>query len=239
MVISTRAIVFSALKYSEADLIVTCFTEKEGVKSYLLRGVLKSKSGGLKASYFQPLTQLELVAIHKNKGTLERIQEAKVFHPYQTLHTNVVKTGMVMFLSEMLKNCIKEEERNEELYEYLENAFFWLDSNEDIANFHILFLLKLTTHLGFYPDTSNIEDENFNLLDGCFQKYHSNGYCENGKVISHFKQFFGINFDAISEIKLAKKERLDVLNLLLTYYQLHLQGYKKPKSLLVLNQLFQ
>jgi DNA repair protein RecO (recombination protein O) len=107
MVITTRAIVFSSLKYSEADLIVTCFTEKEGVKSYLLRGVLKSKSGKLKASYFLPLTQLELVAFHKNRGTLERIQEAKVLNPFQTLHTNVVKSGMVMFLSEMLKNCIK------------------------------------------------------------------------------------------------------------------------------------
>lgn len=239
MVITTRAIVFSALKYSEADLIVTCFTEKEGVKSYLLRGVLKSKSRTLKASYFQPLTQLEIVAFHKNRGTLERIQEAKVLQPFQTLHTNVVKSGMVMFLSEMLKNCIREEEQNEELYEYLENAFYWLDSHDDIGNFHILFLLKLTTHLGFFPDTSGLEQETFNLLDGCFQSDQTNGYCEKGEVISNFKQFFGINFDSISQIKLTKKQRLNVLNLLLTYYQLHLQGYKKPKSLLVLNQLFQ
>ena len=31
MIITTKTIVFSALKYGEADLIVTCFTEKEGV----------------------------------------------------------------------------------------------------------------------------------------------------------------------------------------------------------------
>ncbi len=239
MVISTKAIVFSALKYSEADLIVTCFTEKEGVKSYLLRGILKSKSRKLKTSYFQPLTQLDLVAFHKNKGTLERIQEAKVLHPYQSLHTNVIKGGLVMFLSEMLKNCIKEEEQNIELYEYLENALYWLDGHDDIANFHILFLLKLSAHLGFFPDTTSIDYENFNLLDGCFQENQTNGYCVGGQLITNFKYFFGINFDSISQIKLAKNERLDVLNLLLTYYQLHLQGYKKPKSLLVLNQLFQ
>jgi len=239
MVITTKAIVFSALKYSDADLIVTCFTEKVGIKGYMLRGVLKSKSRKLKASYFQPLTQLELVAFHKNKGTLERIQEAKILYPYQTVHTNVVKSGMVMFLSEMLKNCIKEEEQNLELYEYLENAFYWLDSHDDIANFHILFLLKLSAHLGFYPDTSTIEGEYFNLLDGCFQENGTNGYCETGQVVSNFKSFFGINFDSITHIKLTKKDRLNALNLLLTYYQLHLQGYKKPKSLLVLNQLFQ
>ena len=146
MIVSTKAIVFSAIKYSEADLIVTCFTEKEGIKSYLLRRILRSKSGKLKVSQFQLLTQLELVAYHKNKGTLESIREAKVFQPYKTLHTNVIKSGMVMFLAEMLKNCIKEEEANVDLYEYLENAFFWLDNNNDVSNFHILFLLKLSTH---------------------------------------------------------------------------------------------
>ena len=238
MIVATRAIVLSSLKYSEADLIVTCFTEKEGIKSYLLRRILKSRTGKLKTSYFQPLTQLELVAYHKNKGTLESIREAKVLEPYETLHTNVVKSGMVMFLSEMLKNCIKEEERNDDLYEYLENALFWLDRHDDVANFHILFLLKLSSHLGFFPDTSNIEAQSFNLLDGCFQQNATNGYCEKGKVVDDFKRFFGINFDAISLVKLTRKERLNVLDLLLVYYQLHLQGYKKPRSLIVLNQLF-
>jgi DNA repair protein RecO (recombination protein O) len=239
MLVNTKAIVFSVLKYSEADLIVTCFTEQEGIKNYLLRGILKSKKGKLKPSQFQLLTQLELVAFHNNKGTLESIREAKVIEPYQTLHTHIIKSGMVMFLSEMLKNCIKEEERNEELFEYLENALFWLDGHDDIANFHILFLLKLSTHLGFFPDTTHIEAQNFNLLEGCFQKNHTGNYCENGQLIIDFKRFFGINFDAINRIKLTKKARLEVLNLLLTYYQLHLQDYKNPKSLLVLNQLFQ
>ena len=84
MIVSTKAIVFSAIKYSEADLIVTCFTQKEGIKSYLLRRILKAKSGKLKASQFQLLTQLDIVAYHKNKGTLESIREAKVIYPYQT-----------------------------------------------------------------------------------------------------------------------------------------------------------
>src|SRR5690606_32988163 len=149
MVVTTKAIVFSAIKYSEADLIASCFTEVAGVKSYLLRSILKSKRGKLKASYFQALTQLELIAEHKNKGTLEYIKEAKVFHPYQTLHTDIVKSSMVMFLSEMLKNCIREEEANTELYGFLENSFLWLDENDVIPNFHIFFLLQLSMYLGF------------------------------------------------------------------------------------------
>ena len=238
MEITTDAIVFSSLRYGEADLIVSCFTRSNGLKSYLLRGILKSRKGNLKTSYFQLLTQLELVAVHKNKGSLERIKEAKVITPYKTLHTNVVKSGMVMFLAEILKNSIKEEEINEDLYDYLEQSIYWLDQNDEIANFHIFFLIKLSAYLGFYPDTANIEGKYFNLLEGKFVENPFGNYCEKGDAVEAIKGLFGIDFDALPATKLSKKTRLGVLNLLLLYYQLHLQSYRKPKSLMVLNQLF-
>tara|TARA_B100000795_G_scaffold112494_1_gene83361 strand:+ start:85297 stop:86016 length:720 start_codon:yes stop_codon:yes gene_type:complete len=238
MVETTKAIVFSSIKYAEADLIVTCFTKSSGLKTYLLRGVLKSRKGALKPSYFQPLTQLEIVANHKNKGTLESIKEVKVLYPYTTLHTDIVKSSLVMFLSEMLKNTILEEETNEGLYLFLEASFQWLDHHEGIANFHTLFLLKLTAYLGFYPDTSAAHLPYFNLADGTFETEDFSVYCETGLRVAGLKQFFGINFDTISSLDLTKTQRMDVLHLVLEYYQLHLHGYKKPKSLAVLQQLF-
>ncbi|WP_026450984.1 DNA repair protein RecO [Aequorivita capsosiphonis] len=238
MIVATKAIVFSAIKYSEADLIVSCYTEVAGIKSYLLRGVLKSKKGKLKVSYFQPLTQLELIAEHKNKGTLEYIKEAKVFEPYKTLHTTILKSGLVMFLSEMLKNCIREEEPNKALYIFLENSFNWLDQNEEVANFHIFFLLQLSMYLGFYPDAANIEEKYFNVMEGSFQATNTNDYCLEGAQIESFKLFFNINPETLSSIKLSKTERQNVLELVLSYYSFHVQGYQKPKSLAVLNQLF-
>ena len=239
MLVTTKAIVFSALKYAEADLIVTCFTESSGLRSYLLRNILKSKKNTLKTSYFQPLTQLELITLHRDKGTLEHIKEARIINPYQNLHTQVVKGTLVIFIAEMLKNSIKEEGIDKVLYSYLENALNWLDNHEDIANFHILFLLKLSTYLGFYPDTSAIDKEYFNLLEGNFQSSSTNNYCEKGKAVKALKQFFGIDFDAVQYINLTKKLRLNTLNLLIMYYQLHLHNFQKPKSLLVLNQIFQ
>jgi len=238
MQVSTRALVFSALKYAEADLIVTCFTEDYGLKTYMLRGILKSKKGKLRTSLFQPLTLLQLEAFHKDKGTLERISEAKVLQTYQSLHTEVVKSSIVLFLAEMLKNSIQEEEANSELFAYVTSALQWLDLHDTVANFHLLFLLKLTTYLGFYPDTSNAHFPYFNLMEGNFQMQSIGEYCRAGEAVETFKGFFGINFDALLVKKTTKNQRFEALNLLLLYYQLHLQGYKKPRSLLVLNQLF-
>lgn len=238
MIVATKAIVFSAIKYSEADLIASCYTQEAGIKTYLLRNILKSKKGKLRTSYFQPLTQLEIVADHKNKGTLEYIKDAKVFYPYQTLHTDIVKSGLVMFLSEMLKNCIREEEANSTLYNFLENSFQWLDKNDETANFHIYFLLQLSMYLGFYPDASNIKAKYFNILEGNFQSQDTDIYCLEGTQIENFKNFFGTNFENLNAIKLAKEERKELLELILSYYSFHVQGYHKPKSLAVLNQLF-
>ncbi len=238
MLISTKAIVFSAIKYSEADLIVSAFTEKAGIKSYLLRNILKAKKGKIKASYFQPLSQLEIIADHKNKGTLEYIKEVKIYRPYNTLHTNILKSGVVMFVSEILKSSIKEEEANEDLYAFLEHALNWLDGNSEIANFHIFFLLQLSGHLGFYPDASRMECPYFNIIEGNFQENSDSNYCLEGNYIEDFKRFFNSSFSEISTIKLNRERRLEVLNLLLSYYRFHIQGFQNPKSLAVLNQLF-
>lgn len=238
MLITTKAIVISALKFGEADLIVKCFTEISGLKSYLLRGILKSKKGKLKASLFQPLTQLEINANHKDKGTLESMREARILHPYASLHSNILKSTVVLFLAEVLKNSVREEEENKSLYRYLEESLTWFDTHEQIANFHLLFLLKLTRYLGFYPDNTDMGYEVFNLLDGTFQAVETNNYCITGENLDLLKLLLGTDFDALSGIKLNQSGRAKFLNMLLEYYALHLQGFNKPKSLSVLNEIF-
>lgn len=238
MLVNTRAIVISAIKYSEADLIVKCFTQSSGLKTYLLKGVLKSKKGKFKASLFQPLTQLDLVAKHKDKGSMEYLQEAKILRPYNDLHTNVVKGTLVLFISEVLRNAIHEEEENPALYAYLENSINWLDENNGIANFHLLFILRLTRFLGFYPDDSSMEGNCFNMQEGIFQEEETSEYCIGGSNLLLLKQFLGTNFDASREIKISKAERSSFLGMLLFYYQLHIESFRKPKSLSVLNEIF-
>lgn len=238
MLVNTKAIVISAIKYAEADLIVKCFTQSSGLKTYLLKGVLKSKKGKFKASLFQPLTQLELVANHKDKGSMEYLREARILKPYSDLHTNIVKGTLVLFISEVLRNAIQEEEENPALYAYLENSINWLDENNSIANFHLLFILQLTRFLGFYPDDSNMEGSYFNMQEGIFQEGETGEYCVGGSNLLLLKLFLGTNFDASKEIKMSKADRSNFLGMLLFYYQLHIESFRKPKSLSVLNEIF-
>tara|TARA_B110000091_G_scaffold139978_1_gene149595 strand:+ start:387 stop:1109 length:723 start_codon:yes stop_codon:yes gene_type:complete len=237
-IINTKAIVLSSLKYGDTSLIVKCYTQEEGVKSYLIRGVLKPKKKGIKAAYFQPLTQLKIIANHNTKNTLNSIKEIQVIHPYKSIHTDIVKQSVVMFLSEVLSNAIQEEEQNLALYEYLETAFIWLDLHDKVANFHLLFLLNLTGFLGFYPDTLEINKKGFDLLEGNFSdSIHEKNVISNNDFYQ-FKKLLGIIFDTLEEVAYSKDERQLVLQVIIHYFKLHLDSFRDPKSLQVLETVF-
>ncbi|MGX1927821.1 DNA repair protein RecO [Flagellimonas sp. 2504JD4-2] len=239
MQVTTKAIVLSSLKYGDTSLIVKAFTESDGLKSYLLKGVLSSKKGKLKAAYFLPLMQLEIVGTHKNKGTLESIREAKVTLPYKTVHTDIAKNSMVLFLAEMLTNSILEEGQDEGMFNYLEYALHWLDEHPPNPNFHTLFLLNLTKYLGFFPDTSFQNQPYFDLLEGSFYPNPSLNPLIHGENLEHFKSLLGINFDALPAVRMNKPQRQGLLKNVILYFELHLHGFRKPKSLAVLNAVFE
>jgi DNA repair protein RecO (recombination protein O) len=236
--VTTKAIVLSSLKYGDTSLIVKCYTQEEGVKTYLVRGVLKPKKAGIKVAYFQPLTQLKIVANHNSKNTLNSIKEIQVIHPYKTFHTDIVKQSVVLFLSEVLSNSIQEEEQNLALYEDLETAFIWLDLHDRVANFHLLFLLNLTGFLGFYPDVSEINKKGFDLLEGNFsdQIHEKNVISKNH--FYQFKKLLGVIFDTLENVTFSKEERQLVLQVIIQYFKLHLDSFRKPKSLEVLETVF-
>lgn len=238
MLIKTNAIVLSKIKYRDNDLIVKCYTNQRGVVSYLLRGVLKSSKGHAKTAYFQSLSQLQLEENFKPQQSLQFIKEVKLNVVYHSLHTNVLKSAIVMFLSEVLSAVLKEEEQNDHLYEYLETSLIWLDHESEVVNFHLLFLLNLTRHLGFYPDVSSMDYPHFNLLTGAFEAKQQSIYTISDSNLTTLKQLLGINFDALKSIKLNSKQRQSFLTMLLSYYELHLGDFKKPKSLAVFNQVF-
>ncbi len=238
MLIKTNAIVLSKFKYRDNDLIVKCYTSQRGVVSYLLRGVLKSSKGNVKTAYFQPLSQLQIEEDFKANQSLQFIREVKLKMVYKSLHSNIPKSAIVMFLSEVLASVLKEEEHNESLYDYLETSLSLLDDEADFVNFHLLFLLNLTKYLGFFPDVSTIANPYFNLQTGAFESKPQNLYTVSGDNLSVLKQLLGINFDALKAVKLNSKQRQSFLTMLLFYFELHLGNFKKPKSLAVFNQVF-
>jgi len=236
MIVKTKAIVISSLKFQEKSLIVKCFTLSNGLKSYFVRDAFSSRKASQKIAYFQPLSILEIEAVHKNKGTLENFKEIKTAVPFQSIHTDIIKSTMVMFLSEMLHYSIQEEEKNESLFIFLETALTWLDHHDDISNFHLILLLEITKYLGFYPDTTEIDLPYFEINNGVFSLFQGFNTLTDHET-KLFKKLIELKFDNNEKI-FHVIERQILLKILIDYYASHLEGFKKPKSLDVLKEIF-
>ncbi|MFP5437495.1 MAG: DNA repair protein RecO [Bacteroidia bacterium] len=235
MLIKTRAIVISALRYQEKSLVVKCYTQSSGLKTYYVRDAFGSKKNTQKNIYFRPLNLLEIEATHKDKGTLEYFKEVRFAHPYHSLNTDIVKTTIALFVSEMLHHCIKEEEQNESLYEFLETALLWLDGHDGTANFHLVLLIELSKFLGFYP---NGEDNHpyFEMTEGVFMPYHGIT-CLTLEDTALLRRLMVLKLDDSAKA-FHVTERQALLRILLDYYTFHLEGFRRPKSLDVLREVF-
>jgi DNA repair protein RecO (recombination protein O) len=236
LLVKTKAIVISSLKFQEKSLIVKCFTLSSGLKSYFVRDAFSSRKASQKIAYFQPLSILEIEAVHKNKGTLENFKEIKMAVPFQSIHTDIVKSTMAMFLSEMLHYSIQEEEKNESLFLFLETALTWLDHHDEISNFHLILLLEITKYLGFYPDTSEIDLPHFEMNDGVFTLFQGANMLSEHET-SLFKKLIDLKFDNDQKV-FHVLERQILLKIIIDYYSFHLDGFKKPKSLDILKEVF-
>ena len=236
--IETPAIVIWTLKYGDSSLIANCYTKSHGLKGYMLNGVLKSKKRGINKALFQPFNLISIISDHRKKASLNYIKEARINKPISSIHNSILKTTITLFLSEVLKSVLQEEGgKNENLYDFLETMTIWLDNNAN-PNFHIKFLIELTRYMGFYPNSSNMNYECFDLSTGCFTNNDNSKNIILGKNLKSFKEILGMNFDEIEMLKWNNSVRNSLLNEIIRYYSLHLQRFKTPQSLSILHEIF-
>lgn len=238
MFLKTEGIIISSIKYRDTDLIVKCYTKSQGSISFMVKGVLKSKRGKFRASMFQTLSLIDIEMQYRNKNHLEYFKEVRIQYPLNNLQSDVYKSSIAMFLAEVLKSVIFEEEQNENLFDFIQRNIIHLDQSVNIANFHLSFLIKLSSFIGFSPHLpENENDLFFNLQEGYFEQAEST-YTMSAENSDILKQFIKTDLQQSHTIKLKKAQRLAILKLLISYYELHVESFKKPKSLDVIESVF-
>jgi len=215
----TSGVVFRFVKYGDTSIIVNIFTSEYGLQSYIVNGV-RSKSGKGKIALYQPLTLLDLVVYHKETTTIMRIKEAKCIYPYQTIGIDVHKTTIALFIEELVNKSIKEEAHAAELCDFLIESLIVLDKMEKPENFHLIFMIKLSMHLGFQPLTP------VEVLGGKVMDYSDE---ESLKLV--------LKCNYSSDIQLTNSQRRNVLDALLRFYSMHVENFGPMRSLSVLREI--
>jgi len=237
---SIEALTLTTIKYGDSSLIAACYTKQYGLQSYMLKGILASRTKKkIPKSLFEPLSLLEIEAPKNPTDRLGYIKEAKLHYPYTSIPFDLRKKTLLFFLAEVIHQVVKEEqEANIELYSFLKKRMLWLDAEENVGLFHIKLMLDLSKFIGFYP---NITDQNapyFDLETGCMSQTKPRGAFLEGSIKVAWIQLLGMEFDSVGEIKLSRKEKSTVLDFAVQYFELHLQQFKSPRSTKILNEIF-
>lgn len=227
--IQTGAIVLSHLKYGDHSVIATLYTEAMGRQSILLKGAFGKKTP-MKASFFRPLYILDITLHHRPRRSLQYIDDVSTGVPFLSIPYDPVKSSIALFMAEVLYKTLREEEPNMALYSFLTQVIQVLDlSRSGTANFHLLFLLHLSRFLGFYPPVDFVKTM---PMGGVLTPESVDKYNELMNLLMH------TNFEQLHEVELNHVTRNGLLEILLSYYAWHMEGFNALKSVPVLKTLF-
>ena len=238
MVTSASAIVLSKIRYKDNDIIVKLLTKEYGVVSFIVKTGSNLNKNKAKLVYFQELTILEVQFNYNNRRDLQYIKDIGIKYNYVSCHSDLRKTSIIMFLSEVLSKVITHQEKEEKLYNFIESSLIWYDSNNLNYYFHIIFLIQLTRYLGFYPDQTNSHFKYFNLEEGVYELSKSNEYSISANDLKLFNQILGTEFDRKPLLTINYNQRIKILNIILTYYKLHISNFKHIKSIEIIRNIF-
>ncbi len=239
MLHKTRGIVFKVTDYSESSVVVQIFTEKFGLQSYLINGVKKPKAK-IRMNSLQPLHLLDMIVYHKTSGSIQRVSELRHQPVFQTIPYDIVKSSVTMFLNEVLYKSLRQHEPDEVMFEFLFHAIEILDSlNAGLANFHLYFLLRLTRFLGFYPDKTLASPAAwFDLKNGNYSKAQPpHALIIEPPLTGSWINILNSNFDNLQNLHISPAERKVLLDKILMYYQLHVEGFGQVRSHEVLEEV--
>lgn len=240
MLQKTLGIVLHTLKYKDTSLIADIYTEVAGRASFMV-SIPRSRKAAVKPVLFQPLALVELEADFRPNATIYKVKEAKSLYPFATLPTILqICHRFVSFGIPLSRR--PEEAENRPLFAYLYHSVIWLDEcREGFANFHLVFLMRLSRFLGLYP---NLEDyhagDYFDLQNACFTplrpQLHSNYIAP--EEAARLTQLMRMNYETMHLFTMNRLERTRCLNIMNEYYRLHLPDFPVLKSLEVLKELF-
>ena len=229
----SRAIALTYKKQGDSSIIAKLFTEKKGLQTFIVKGV-RSKKTKNSITLFEPLKQLNINAIYKPKNSLQYLDDIRLDNSFVNLRKNMFNVFISVFIAEVSSKVLQENDKNQTLFIFLwETARTLSLENKGGSNYVLIFMLKLSRHLGFYPSILEMKKPFFNLETGMFSdQLASLDICMNKKDTLYLKAL--IKNDSIN---IPQKDKSILLQKLIRYYTLHHYNIENVKSHLIIESL--
>lgn len=241
MIVTSRGIVLHALKYNDNTIICDILTESEGCIGFAVH-ISHSRQGGIRPALLQPLSLVETTwENHLRTTGLARLNSLSAVYPYVSLGSNPHKTAVGLFIAEFLRHALHGEPSSPALFEYIWQSLRWLDTcPTHFANFHLVFLLRLSRFLGFYPNVSKYQTGDFFDMENStfcpLQPSHPHFLMPEDAC--HLPTLMRMKYENMHLFHLTGTQRSRLLRFATDYYRLHLPQFPELKSLPILQTIF-
>ena len=172
---------------------------------------------------------------------MQRFRDLRLAKPFGSVPFDPVKLSISLFLAEFLNYATRNEQQNELLYDYVEDSLLWLDNvSEQYANFHLVFMMRLSRFIGFFPNLAESDAHQwFDLRNSVFTTVRPPhpDYLEPAEA-SRIALLMRMNYKNMHLFRMSQAERNRCVEIILNYYRLHVPGFPEMKSLPVLQTLF-
>jgi DNA repair protein RecO (recombination protein O) len=234
----TRGIVLRLLPFNDKNRIVKIYTELFGLRTFIVSAGM-SKSSRQKTALLQSLQPIWLETSFIETNKLCRLGEISTAGSINHSMQHHTKRSILLFLNEVLYKCLREEQADEPLFNFIIESINYLDSTEKKCNnYHLVFLVQMSHYLGFMP-VSNYSSYHkyFYYREGLFDNFKSDNIMMDEEQSRLFAQLILLNFEHIEELELHTNARNKLLENILFYYAQHLPTFKDIKSLEILAEI--
>ena len=229
-------IVLNHTKFGENSIILHTLSKEFGRRGFLVRVSPKTAM-----ALFLPLNILEAEVTENPKSDLWWARNFVSVAPLNGIRGNIHKNTITLFLSEVLFRVVKDQTNEDGLADWLKSQILTLDAlGSDFANFHLVFLMRLSRFLGFYPNLDDYQaGDYFDLRESVFcttpPPHHDFLHPEEADKLQLMMR---MDYPTMHLFRLSHHERNRLLEVAITYYRLHLPNFPDMKSLGVLRELF-
>ena len=232
-----QVIVLHAFRYGESGHIVQVLAREHGLLSCMVKGRRRSP---LPPVVLQPLSLVEGGMDVRPNRPFQFLRESAPLALYDGIAGNPAKNAMALFLCEILCRALGESPADVRLFDFVADSVAVLNRVErGVANFHLVFLIKMTYFLGFFPNLSDFHaGVLFDMENSSFVDVQTNVHTLDVAQTEVFAQLMRMDYANMYLFALSGAQRSDILDKILTYYRLHLPDFGEVKSFEVLRQLF-
>lgn len=232
-----KAIILKTIPYSDTQKIVHVYSREKGYLSLISPSLIFRRKNN-PVHLFQ-LTEIEY--FENEQGNFHKLRTAAAVVNLPNLYFDIFKMNIILLWCEMLNLILKNEGKNDSLFDYLIQSADYLNStHDDIGNFNLFFLYHLAGLIGFKINTDSWQEGYvFNIGDGSFYPPgKETPYISGPNTAKIIFQLNTLPLEEIKNIRLNRQARNILLDVILLFYTTHLNINFHIKSIQVIREVF-